>query len=81
MSKKNLIIVESPSKIKTLKKFLGDEYEIETSIRMGCWNGEKYEYFSVPSNEANRHYQEYLAWVAKGNTAEVIEKWPDPPEE
>ena len=59
----------------------GDEYEIETSIRMGCWNGEKYEYFSVPSDETNRHYQEYLAWVAKGNTAEVIDKWPDPPEE
>ena len=29
MSSKNLIIVESPSKIKTLKKFLGNEYEIE----------------------------------------------------
>ena len=32
MSKKKLIIVESPSKIKTLKKFLGDEYEIEASV-------------------------------------------------
>ena len=29
MSSKNLIIVESPSKIKTLKKFLGNEYEID----------------------------------------------------
>ena len=32
MSSKNLIIVESPSKIKTLKKFLGNEYEIEASV-------------------------------------------------
>ena len=32
MNNKNLIIVESPSKIKTLKKFLGDEYHIEASV-------------------------------------------------
>ena len=32
MSNKNLIIVESPSKIKTLKKFLGNEYQIEASV-------------------------------------------------
>ena len=32
MSSKSLIIVESPSKIKTLKKFLGDNYQIEASI-------------------------------------------------
>ena len=29
---KSLIIVESPSKIKTLKKFLGNEYQIEASV-------------------------------------------------
>jgi len=32
MSSKNLIIVESPSKIKTLKKFLGGDYRIEASV-------------------------------------------------
>jgi len=32
MNTKNLIIVESPSKIKTLKKYLGKEYEIEASV-------------------------------------------------
>ena len=32
MSKKDVIIVESPSKIKTLQKFLGDEYIIEASV-------------------------------------------------
>ena len=28
----NLIIVESPSKAKTLKRFLGDDYQIEASV-------------------------------------------------
>ena len=32
MNSKSLIIVESPSKIKTLKKFLGDNYQIEASV-------------------------------------------------
>ena len=32
MANKHLIIVESPSKIKTLKNFLGNEYQIEASV-------------------------------------------------
>tara|TARA_Y100001970_G_scaffold84248_1_gene106340 strand:- start:8 stop:2476 length:2469 start_codon:yes stop_codon:yes gene_type:complete len=32
LSKQSLIIVESPSKIKTLKKFLGSSYQIEASV-------------------------------------------------
>tara|TARA_R100001224_G_C3938445_1_gene121376 strand:+ start:369 stop:560 length:192 start_codon:yes stop_codon:yes gene_type:complete len=24
----------------------------------------------IPVDESNRHYQEYLAWVAEGNTAD-----------
>ena len=31
-SKKNLVIVESPAKAKTLKKFLGSNYKIEASV-------------------------------------------------
>ena len=28
----------------------------------------------VPEAPGNRHYEEYLEWVAEGNTAEVIEE-------
>jgi len=29
--------------------------------------------YNVPFDEANRHYQAYLEWVAKGNTAEAAD--------
>ena len=32
MKKKSLIIVESPSKAKTINKFLGDEYKVAASV-------------------------------------------------
>ncbi len=28
---------------------------------------------AIPIDEANRHYQEYLEWVAEGNTAEAAD--------
>ncbi len=29
--------------------------------------------YNVPFDEANRHYQAYLLWVAEGNTAEAAD--------
>lgn len=29
--------------------------------------------WNVPEAPGNRHYEEYLEWVADGNTAEVVE--------
>ena len=29
--------------------------------------------FTIPLNEANTDYQEYLKWVAEGNTAEAAD--------
>ena len=29
--------------------------------------------YAVPFDEANRHYQAYLEWVAEGNTAEAAD--------
>ena len=29
--------------------------------------------YTVPFDQNNRHYQEYLAWVAEGNTAEAAD--------
>ena len=30
-------------------------------------------FLSIPINEENRDYQDYLAWVAEGNTAEAAD--------
>ena len=29
--------------------------------------------YTIPVSEGNTHYQEYLAWVAEGNTAEAAD--------
>ena len=34
----------------------------------------KSEGISIPFDSSNRHYQEYLAWVAEGNTPEPADE-------
>ena len=31
------------------------------------------DFASIPEDESNRDYQEYLAWVAEGNTPDPVE--------
>jgi hypothetical protein len=51
---------------KELKYTLPDATEVVANIEI-VKNGEKW---TVPINEANTDYQEYLEWVAEGNTPE-----------
>ena len=50
-------------------KFLGkDEDGNDLKVILRTTDGA-----SIPFDEANRDYQEYLAWVAEGNTAEAAD--------
>ena len=52
-------------------KFYKDIFTDEiTSVRKSCGGGR---YLDIPLNEENTDYQDYLAWVAEGNTAEAAD--------
>jgi hypothetical protein len=52
-------MIQSVKKVYSIFTGQFDHYEIVTSDGL---------LISVPHNEANRHYQEILDWVAEGNT-------------
>jgi hypothetical protein len=53
----------------TYKLFNNDEGKLCTIIK----TDEEGKRFFIPVNALNRDYQEYLAWVAEGNTAEAAD--------
>ena len=54
------------------KKTIDGITEIESTacIKMIADDGQEW---VVPIDENNRHYQEYLTWVADGNTIEALD--------
>ncbi len=42
-------------------------------VKKQTGDSEPYQVTIMPMDEANGHYQEYLLWVAEGNTAEAAD--------
>ena len=51
-------------------KLVKDPMTSEINVVNKIFNGRC---LSIPFDEANTDYQEYLAWVAEGNTAEAAD--------
>ena len=54
-------------------KFVKDMEGNISTIKKQIGETEPYITLHIPINEGNRHYQEYLEWVAEGNTAEAAD--------
>ena len=63
-----MITKETITSAKLVKHFDIDGTTVKDSVSV-LING----VFEVPFDEANTDYQEYLAWVAEGNTAEAAD--------
>ncbi len=55
---------------KLVKDSLTEEVKI---VKKQIGDSEPYRVIYIPFNEANTDYQEYLKWVAEGNTAEAAD--------
>ena len=47
-----------------------DGKTVASTIQDILYKEDGVEKLAIPKDEANRHYQEYLEWVSKGNTPE-----------
>lgn len=56
---------------KLVKDLLTEEV---TTVKKQIGDSEPYRTIYIPFNEDNTDYQEYLKWVAEGNTAEESEE-------
>lgn len=48
-------------------------FKQETEFGVSIWFEENGKRISFGEAPGNRHYEEYLLWLAEGNTAEIVE--------
>ena len=60
-------------KLRNTKMYEMDGTTVSQTIQDILYKEDGVVKLAIPKDESNRHYQEYLAWVAEGNTAEAAE--------